>query len=79
MVILGLIPDRNLLTKGRHTMRTRSILFGIALLGVFGTGRLGDGQESSAAQPGLPSAQKKLPPIDEAVSAKTETATFALG
>jgi hypothetical protein len=60
-------------------MKTRLMLFGIALLGVFGAGRLGDGQESSAARSGLPSTQKRLPPIDEAVSAKTETATFALG
>lgn len=60
-------------------MKTRLMLFGIALLGVFGAGRLSDGQESSASQTGLPSAQKNLPPIDAAVSAKTETATFALG
>jgi len=60
-------------------MKTRSMLFGIALLGVFGTDRLSDAQESGAAQTGLPSTQKTLPPIDATVPVKTETATFALG
>jgi len=60
-------------------MRARLMLFGIALLGVFGPGRLSDAQDSSTPQTGLPSAQKKLPPIDAAVPGKTETATFALG
>jgi hypothetical protein len=55
------------------------MLFGIALLGVFGAGRMSDAQNSSAPQTGLPSTQKTLPPIDATVPAKTETATFALG
>jgi len=60
-------------------MRTRLMLFGIALLGVFGGGRLGDAQDSSAPQTGLPSTRKTLPPMDTTVPVKTETATFALG
>jgi hypothetical protein len=60
-------------------MKTRLMLFGIALLGVFGAGRLGDAQDATAAQAGLPAGQKGLPPIDTAVPAKTDTATFALG
>ncbi len=60
-------------------MRTRLMLFGIALLGVFGADRLGDAQNSSAPQTGLPSTPTTLPPIDATVPAKTETATFALG
>jgi hypothetical protein len=55
------------------------MLFIMALLGVFGSGRLGDAQDSSARQTGLPATQKGLPPIDAAVPAKTETATFAMG
>ncbi|MGE5255094.1 MAG: hypothetical protein ACM3KE_00390 [Hyphomicrobiales bacterium] len=60
-------------------MRTRLMLFGIALLGVFGAGRLSDAQESSAQQPAMPPTRQKLPPMDVTVAAKTETATFALG
>ena len=60
-------------------MRTRLMLFGMALLGVFGAGRLSDAQDSSTPQTGLPSTQEKLPPIDATVPAKSETATFALG
>ena len=60
-------------------MRTRLMLFGIALLGVFGAGRVSDAQDSGSPQTGLPSTQPKLPSMDAAVAAKTETATFALG
>jgi hypothetical protein len=60
-------------------MKTRWMLFIMALLGVFGTGRLSDAQDSSTSQTGLPSTQKDLPPIDKAVPANTATATFALG
>jgi hypothetical protein len=60
-------------------MKTRWMLFTMALLGVFGSGRLGDAQDSSASQTGLPATQKGLPPIDAAVTAKTEAATFAMG
>jgi hypothetical protein len=60
-------------------MSTRLMLFGIALLGVFGAGRVGDAQNSSAPQTGQPSPQKTLPPIDATAPVKTETATFALG
>jgi hypothetical protein len=51
----------------------------MTLLGVFGSDRLGDAQDSSAPQTGLPQTQKGLPLIDAAVPAKTETATFAMG
>jgi hypothetical protein len=60
-------------------MKTRWMLFGMALLGVFGSGRPGDAQDASTPPEGLPAAQKGLPPIDAAVPAKTETATFAMG
>jgi hypothetical protein len=60
-------------------MKTRRMLFMMALLGVFGSGRLSDAQDSSSPRAGLPSAQKGLPPIDAMVPQKTETATFALG
>lgn len=60
-------------------MRTRLLLFAMAFLGAFGAGRMGDAQDSSASQAGLPATQKGLPPIDAAVPAKTETATFAMG
>jgi hypothetical protein len=60
-------------------MSTRLMLFGIALLGVFGAGRLGDAQPAGAPQPDLPSTREKFPPIDAAAPAKAETATFALG
>jgi hypothetical protein len=60
-------------------MKTRWMFFIMALLGVFGTGRLSDAQDSSTPQTGLPSTQKGFPPIDTAVPSKTETATFALG
>jgi len=70
-----LLSDR----KWRDIMKTRRMLFIMALLGVFGSGRLGDAQDSSAPQTGLPQTQKGLPLIDAAVPAKTETATFAMG
>ena len=60
-------------------MKTRWMLFIMALLGMFGPGRLGDAQDSSTSQTGAPSAQKGLPPIDTTVPQKTETATFAMG
>ena len=60
-------------------MKNRWMLFILALLGVFGLGRLSDAQDSSSAKTGLPSTQKGLPPIDAAVPLKTQTATFALG
>jgi hypothetical protein len=60
-------------------MKTRWMLFIMALLGVFGSTRLGGAQDSSASQAGLPASRKGLPPIDAAVPAKTETATFAMG
>jgi hypothetical protein len=60
-------------------MKTRWMLFLMALLGILGAGRLSEGQDSSAPKTGSPSTQKDLPPIDAAVQAKTETATFAMG
>jgi hypothetical protein len=60
-------------------MKTRWMFFIMALLGFFGSGRLGDAQDSSASQAGQRATQKGLPPIDAAVPAKTETATFAMG
>jgi hypothetical protein len=60
-------------------MRNRWVLFAMALLGIFGAGRMGGAQDSSASQAGLPATPKGLPPIDTAVPAKTETATFAMG
>ena len=60
-------------------MKTRWMLFIMALLGIFGSGRLGDARDASAPQTGLPSTQQGLPPIDAAVPVKTDTATFALG
>jgi hypothetical protein len=51
----------------------------MALLGMFGPGRLGDAEDSSAPQSRLPSPQKGLPPIDTTVAANIATATFALG
>jgi len=51
----------------------------MALLGMFGPGRLSDAQDSSAPQTGSPSTQKNLPPMDTAVAANAATATFALG
>jgi hypothetical protein len=60
-------------------MKTRWMLFAMALLGVFGSTRLGDAQDSSASQTSPPSTQTKLPPIDTETPQRTETATFALG
>jgi hypothetical protein len=60
-------------------MRNRWVLFAMAFLGIFGAGRIGGAQDSSASQAGLPAEQKGLPPIDAAVPATTETATFAIG
>ena len=60
-------------------MKTRLMLSIVALLGVFGTGRLSNAEDSSVPKTGSPSTQKNLPPIDVAAPAKTETATFALG
>jgi hypothetical protein len=60
-------------------MKTRWMLFAMALLGVFGSGRAGDAKDASAPQEGLPAAQRRLPPIDAAVPGKTATATFAMG
>jgi hypothetical protein len=60
-------------------MTTRLMLFGIALLGVFSSGRLGDARDAGASQTGLPSPQTNLPPMDAVAPAGTETATFALG
>jgi len=51
----------------------------MALLGMFGPGRLSDAQDSSAPTTGSPSTQKDLPPIDTTVAANIATATFALG
>ena len=60
-------------------MKTRLMLFIMALLGIFGTGRLSEGQDSNTPKTGSPSTQKDLPPIDTAVAANAATATFALG
>ena len=60
-------------------MKTRWMLFAMALLGVFGSGRAGDAQDASAPQEGLPAARKNLPPIDAMVPGHTATATFAMG
>jgi hypothetical protein len=65
--------------KWRTRMKTRLVLFIVALLGVFGSGRLSDAEGSNAPKTGSPSAKKDLPLIDAAVPAKTATATFALG
>jgi hypothetical protein len=51
----------------------------LAMLGVFGTGRLTGGPGASDLAAGAPSTSKGLPPIDAAVPSKVETATFALG
>ena len=60
-------------------MKTRWMFFIMALVGMFGPGRLSDAQDSNSQQTSVPSPKKDLPPIDTAVPAKTETATFALG
>jgi len=60
-------------------MKTRWMLFIMALLGMFGPGRLSDAQDSSAPTTGSPSTQKDLPPIDTTVAANIATTTFALG
>jgi hypothetical protein len=60
-------------------MKTRWMFFIMAMLGMFGPGRLSDAQDSNSPQTSVPSPQKDLPPIDAAVPAKTETATFAQG
>jgi hypothetical protein len=60
-------------------MKNHWMLVSLALLGIFGSGRLGDSQESDPARPADTSTQKGLPAIDTAVPVKTATATFALG
>jgi len=57
-------------------MRHRTAPFLLALLGFFGTGRPGEGQDTQASGP---TARPAPPPIDRAVVRRTETATFALG
>ncbi len=60
-------------------MKGYSTVFLFALLGVLGSGRLADAQPAGRSTPGLPASDKELPPIDAAVPARLETATFALG
>ncbi len=57
-------------------MRHRTILFILALLGLFGPGR--DDARSDAPVHG-PGGRPGLPPIDLEAPARTATATFALG
>jgi hypothetical protein len=58
-------------------MRHRTVLFILALLGLFGSGRVDDARSDAPAQgsEGRPG----LPPIDLEAPARTATATFALG
>ena len=58
-------------------MRHRTILFILALLGLFGPGRVDEARSDAPVQG--PGAKPGLPPIDLEVPARTATATFALG
>jgi hypothetical protein len=60
-------------------MKNRLTLFLIALLGVLGPGRITDAQPASSSSGGPAPSEHILPPIDAAVPARLETATFALG
>jgi hypothetical protein len=60
-------------------MRTPWMFFLMAMLGVFGTGRMSDAQESRNAQARVLPAQEGLSSMDVAAANRTETATFALG
>jgi hypothetical protein len=62
-----------------HQMKKNISIAVLAILGVFGTGRLGDGPHARDLATAVPSTSKGLPPIDAAVPSKVETATFALG
>jgi hypothetical protein len=58
-------------------LKHRIAFFLLALLGVFGTGRPGEAQGGAAT--GATAARPPLPEIDQAVAARTATATFAMG
>lgn len=58
-------------------MRHRTILFVLALLGLFGPGRVDQARSDAPAQG--PGARPGPPPIDLEAPARTATATFALG
>jgi hypothetical protein len=58
-------------------MKHRIVFFLLALLGVFGPGRVGETQGDAPS--GGPAARPSLPPIDQVTAARTATATFALG
>lgn len=58
-------------------MRHRIVLFLLALLGLFGPGRVDEARSGAPAQG--TEAGRGLPPIDLEAPARTATATFALG
>lgn len=60
-------------------MKNRITLFFIALIGLFGTGRMTDAQVANRSAEGPASTQKRLPAIDLEIPVQTLTATFALG
>jgi hypothetical protein len=63
----------------RYLMQNRIALYLVAVIGLFGTGRMTDAQVTKHSAEGPASTQKRQPAIDLEISAETLTATFALG
>jgi hypothetical protein len=55
------------------------MLLTLAMLGIFGGGRMAEAEEAAASASPAASSGGTLPPIDTVAHPSVETATFALG